>query len=75
MSDQNESPQEVTDSQSAELPEIESIRVTEPREGLPEIVSNPEQLANLVAAISGEAVQLHLMPSGHLDSNTVSGLT
>jgi ribonuclease D len=53
MSDQNESPQEVTDSQSAELPEIESIRVTEPREGLPEIVSNPEQLANLVAAISG----------------------
>ena len=52
MSEQIESPQEVTDSQSAELPEVESIRVTEPREGLPEIVSNPDQLANLVAVIA-----------------------
>ena len=52
MSDQIESPQEVTDSQSPEVPEVESIRVTEPREGLPEIVSTPEQLAKLVAAIS-----------------------
>ena len=53
MSDQIESLEEVTDSQSAELPEVESIRVTEPREGLPEIVSTPEQLAKLVVAISG----------------------
>jgi ribonuclease D len=53
MSEQIESPQEVTDSQSAELPEVESIRVTEPREGLPEIVSTPDQLARLAAAIEG----------------------
>ena len=53
MSDQIESLEEVTDSQSPEVPEVESIRVTEPREGLPEIVSTPEQLAKLVAAISG----------------------
>jgi ribonuclease D len=52
MSEQIESPQEVTDSQSAELPEVESIRVTEPREGLPEIVSSPDQLANLAAVIA-----------------------
>ena len=52
MSDQIESLEEVTDSQSPEVPEVESIRVTEPREGLPEIVSTPEQLAKLVAAIS-----------------------
>lgn len=52
MSEQIESPQEVADSQSAELPEVESIRVTEPREGLPEIVSSPDQLANLTAAIA-----------------------
>ena len=32
---------------------VESIRVTEPREGLPEIVSTPEQLAHLISAISG----------------------
>ena len=51
MSEHIESPQEVTDSQSAELPEVESIRVTEPREGLPEIVSTPDQLARLAAAI------------------------
>jgi ribonuclease D len=53
MSDQIESLEEVTDSQSPEVAEVESIRVTEPREGLPEIVSTPEQLAKLVAAISG----------------------
>jgi len=53
MSEQIVSPQEVTDSQSAELPEVESIRVTEPREGLPEIVSTPDQLARLTAAIEG----------------------
>jgi ribonuclease D len=52
MSEQIESPKEVTDSQSAELPEIESIRVTEPRDGLPEIVSTPEQLAKLAATIA-----------------------
>jgi len=52
MSDQNESLKEATDSQSPEVPEVEGIRVTEPREGLPEIVSTPEQLAKLVAAIS-----------------------
>ena len=52
MSDQNASLKEATDSQSPEVPEVEGIRVTEPREGLPEIVSTPEQLAKLVAAIS-----------------------
>ena len=52
MSEQIESPQEVADSQSAELPEVESIRVTEPREGLPEIISTPEQLARIVETIS-----------------------
>jgi ribonuclease D len=52
MSEQIESPQEVADSKGVELPEVESIRVTEPREGLPEIVSSPDQLANLTAAIA-----------------------
>jgi ribonuclease D len=52
MSEQIESPSEVTDSQSAELPEVEGVRVTEPREGLPEIVSTPEQLARLATAIA-----------------------
>jgi ribonuclease D len=52
MSEQIESPQEVADTQSAELPEVESIRVTEPRDGLPEIVSTPEQLAQLAATIA-----------------------
>ena len=52
MSEMNESLPEVTDSQNADLLEVESIRVTEPREGLPEIVSSPDQLANLTAAIA-----------------------
>ena len=52
MSDQIEPTQEVADSGSPEVVEVESIRVTEPREGLPEIVSTPEQLADLFSAIS-----------------------
>lgn len=52
MSDQIETTQEDADSGSPEIAEVESIRVTEPREGLPEIVSTPEQLAELVSAIS-----------------------
>lgn len=52
MSEQIESPEEVADSQSADLPEVESIRVTEPREGLPQIVSTPDHLAKLAAAIA-----------------------
>ena len=52
MSDQIEPTQEVADSGSPEVVEVESIRVTEPREGLPEIVSTPEQLADLISAIS-----------------------
>jgi ribonuclease D len=52
MSEVNESMPEVTDSQIAELPEVKSIRVTEPRDGLPEIVTTSDQLAHLVAAIS-----------------------
>ena len=53
MSKQIESPEGLTDSQSAEIPEVESIRVTEPRDGLPEIVSTPKQLAKLAAAVAG----------------------
>ena len=52
MSDQIEPTQEVADSGSPEVVEVECIRVTEPREGLPEIVSTPEQLADLISAIS-----------------------
>ena len=52
MSEQNDSPLTAADSESAEILEVESIRVTEPREGLPEIVSTPEQLAELISAIS-----------------------
>lgn len=52
MSDQIEPTQGDVDSGSPEDVVVESIRVTEPREGLPEIVSTSEQLANLVAAIS-----------------------
>ena len=52
MSEQIESPQEVTGSQSAQLPEVESIRITEPRDGLPDIVSTSSQLAKLAVAIA-----------------------
>jgi len=52
MSDQIETPSEATDSDTPETVEVESVRVTEPREGLPEIVSTPDQLADLVSAIS-----------------------
>ena len=52
MSEQNDSPLTAADSESAEILEVESIRVTEPREGLPEIVSTPKQLADLISAIS-----------------------
>jgi ribonuclease D len=52
MSEQNDSPLAAADSESAEILEVESIRVTEPREGLPDIVSTPKQLADLISAIS-----------------------
>ena len=52
MSDQIDSLQEGTDAEVPEAVEVDSIRVTEPREGLPAIASNAEQLADLVAAIS-----------------------
>jgi ribonuclease D len=52
MSDQIDSTQVVAESETSEPAEIEAIHVTEPREGLPEIVSTPEQLANLVSAVS-----------------------
>jgi ribonuclease D len=52
MSEEVESPLDMTESKSVEPPEVDSIRVTEPRDGLPDIVATPEQLADLVAAIS-----------------------
>lgn len=52
MSDQIDSSLEVTDSEKSEAAEVESIRITEPREGLPEIISTPKQLADLVSAIA-----------------------
>jgi ribonuclease D len=51
MSDQLNSTQDVTESQEPDE-EISTIQVTEPRDGLPEIVSTPEQLSKLVSAIS-----------------------
>ena len=51
MSDQLNSTQDVTESQEPDE-EIATIQVTEPRDGLPEIVSTPEQLSKLVSAIS-----------------------
>jgi len=52
MSDQFDSLQEVVVSEVPETVEVDSIPVTEPREGLPAIVSSAEQLTDLVAAIS-----------------------
>lgn len=52
MSEQIDSGLDISDSENPELVEVESIKVTAPREGLPQIVSTPEQLANLVSAIS-----------------------
>jgi len=52
MSDQLDSLQEVPGTEVPEAVEIDSIRVTEPREGMPAIASSAEQLADLVAAIS-----------------------
>lgn len=58
MSDHIDSLQDVTDPEGSGSPEgpdaleVERIPVTEPREGLPHIVSTPEQLVELVAAIS-----------------------
>jgi ribonuclease D len=51
MSDQLNSTQDVTESQEPDE-EIATIQVTEPRDGLPEIVSTPEQLSKLISAIS-----------------------
>ena len=52
MSEQLDSTQDVKDSEHPEPVEVESIRVTEPREGLPPIVSTQKQLADLVSAIA-----------------------
>ena len=52
MSEQIDSGLDISDSENPELVEVESIKVTAPREGLPQIVSTPEQLTNLVSVIS-----------------------
>ena len=52
MSEHIDSPLEVTEQPSPDVVEIDSIRITEPREGLPPIVSTPEQLADLVSAVT-----------------------
>ena len=52
MSDDIDSLQDSVDAQPAEPLEVESVRITEPREGLPAVVSTSEQLAALVSAIA-----------------------
>lgn len=52
MSDQIDSVQELIDAEIPDTAEVESIRITEPQEGLPGIVSTPEQLSELAAAIA-----------------------
>jgi ribonuclease D len=52
MSDQIDSAQVIPEPEATELAENEAVHVTAPREGLPEIVSTPEQLSALVTAIS-----------------------
>lgn len=52
MSDQIDSVQELNDAEIPDTAEVESIRITEPQEGLPDIVSTPEQLIELAAAIA-----------------------
>lgn len=52
MSEHIDSPLVVTEQPSPEVVEIESIPVTEPRDGLPPIVSTPEQLVDLVSAVA-----------------------
>jgi ribonuclease D len=51
MPEQNEVVQN-SDAEIPEVIEVESVRITEPQEGLPTIVSTPEQLDELVAAIA-----------------------
>jgi len=52
MPDQINSIQDSTDAEIPDTTEIESIRITEPQEGLPSLVSTPEQLSELIAAIA-----------------------
>lgn len=52
MSDQNDSPQVALDSEASDVIEVERVRITEPREGLPHIVSTAAQLVELASAIS-----------------------
>lgn len=52
MSSQFDSLKKIVFSEVPEAVEVDSIRVTEPREGLPAIVSTAGQLTDLVAAIS-----------------------
>ena len=51
MPEQNEVDQ-ISDAEIPEVIEVESVRITEPQEGLPTIVSTPEQLDELVAAMA-----------------------
>ena len=52
MSDQIDSTQVAVEAESSELVEIQAVHITAPREGLPDIVSTPQELAELVSAIS-----------------------
>lgn len=52
MSDLLQPDPEITDTPNPDSSVAETIRVTEPRDGLPEIVTEPSQLENLLAAIA-----------------------
>ena len=52
MSDPIQSEPETPSSPSSEASTVETIRITEPRDGLPEIVTEPSQLENLLAAMA-----------------------
>ena len=52
MSDPIQSEPETPSSPSSEASIVETIRITEPRDGLPEIVTEPSQLENLLAAMA-----------------------
>jgi ribonuclease D len=52
MSDPIQSEPETPSSPSSDESIVETIRITEPRDGLPEIVAEPSQLENLLAAMA-----------------------
>jgi ribonuclease D len=52
MSDPIQPEPETPSSPSSEASIVETIRITEPRDGLPEIVTEPSQLENLLAAMA-----------------------